>query len=106
MDREVAAKLMGWKAPESVPAYISDIGQAMKVFDRMRELGHRWLINADEAGFHLRHVVCVHHDGVKDEKNYTVDRPLGTGKTLREFAKAICEAALTELEGAHESTKR
>lgn len=105
MDREIAKRLMGWKEPQAVPDYTRDIGLAMEVFDRMRELGHRWLINADEVGFHLRHVACVRHDLEENEKSYTVDRPLGTGKTLKEFAKVICEAALRELEGAHQSTK-
>lgn len=106
MDREIAARVMGWKAPESIPAYSMDIGQAMKVFDRMRELSHRWLLNADDAGFHLRRVVLVKHDLEADEKSYTADKPLGWAKTLADLPKVICEAALRELEGAHQSIER
>lgn len=96
----------GWTAFDTTgPRWSSDIAAAMRVFDRMRDLGHRWLLNADAAGFHLRHVAYVRHDLEPDEKVYAVDRPLGTAKTLAQLPKVICEAALQEIE-AHESSKR
>lgn len=86
------------------PHWSVDLAPALRVFDRMRSLGHRWLLNADQEGFHLRRVAWVAHDGQRDEKTYTVDKPLGSAKTLDELAKLICEAALKEL-GVHEPQK-
>ena len=80
------------------PHYSGILEESMKVFDRMRELGHRWLLNADEMGFHLRRVACVTRDLERDEKKYTVDLPLGTAKTLKDLPPVICEAALQSLE--------
>lgn len=116
LDTEVAQKVMGTpyacrcenlcRCHPRLPEFSKDIGLAMKVFDRMRELGHRWLINADDAGFHLRHVASVHHDLDRNEKTYTVDCPLGSGKTIEEFAEAICSAAVYWVEDPHPSDKR
>lgn len=77
---------------------------AMRLFDEMRKKGHRWLLNADDTGFHLRRVVWVRRDLERDEKSYTVDSPLGTAKTLEELPSVIQEAASREL--AHQSDKR
>lgn len=95
----------GWKAFDTTgPHWSSDLEAAMRVFDRMRGLGHRWLLNADEEGFHLRRVVWIVHDGDRDEKKYTVDKPLGWAKTLAQLPKVICKAALEEIEEeAHKS---
>lgn len=82
---------------EDLPCYSEDVKHAMMVFDRMREKGFRWLLNADSAGFHLRNVVCVHQNDVEDEKEYTCDRPLGTAKELGNLPRMICEAALKEM---------
>lgn len=78
--------------------YSKDLALAMKVFDRMRELGHRWLLNADDGGFHLRRVVSVLHDMEKDEKRYTVDKPLGWVSSLQDLPVLICNASIQELE--------
>ena len=85
--------------------YSANVDQAMKVFDRMRELGHRWLLNADAGGVHLRRVVCVHQNDIRQEKEYTSDRPLGSAAKLEDLPKVICEAAVQELE-AHQSVER
>jgi len=78
----------------SLPGYSTDMTSAMTLLDELRKKGHRVLINIDDAGFHLRRVAFVHHDGIKDEKNYTCDMPLWTAKKLSELPKAICLAAL------------
>lgn len=105
IDEEIALKVMGLglvslSNPALIPRYSTQVAPAMVVFDRMRELGHRWLLNADEVGFHLRHVASVTHDLDRDEKRYQVDRPLGSAKTLEELPKVICEAALREIKGS------
>lgn len=122
LDVQVAEKVMGfkkdptmpytwldersWKAFDTTgPHWSSDVAAAMRVFDRMRELGHRWLLNADEAGFHLRRVVWVVEDGERGEKTYTVDKPLGWAKNLAQLPQVICQAALHEIE-AHETAKK
>lgn len=79
------------------PRFSSEPGEAMKVIDAMRKRGHRWLLNADQDGLHLRRVVWVVHDGIKDEKKYTCDKPLGTAKNLEDFAAMVCRAALEEV---------
>lgn len=83
---------------------VDGLVEAMQVFDQMRKQGHRWLLNADDTGFHLRRVVLVKYDMEREEKVYTVDRPLGTAKTLEELPSVIQEAASREL--AHQSDKR
>lgn len=115
LDVEVAKKVMGLTVEDDpadhrgvalkagyngngLPYYSRDLDQAMKVLDRMRDLGHRWLMNIDDAGFHLRHVICVHQNDIEGEKEYTCDRPLGTAKKLEDLPKVICEAALKETE--------
>lgn len=86
--------------PAFIHRYSKDLGHAMLVFNRMRNLGHRWLMNADIEGFHLRRVACVMRDLSRDEKQYLSDLPLGTAKTLDELPKVICLAALKEIKEA------
>lgn len=83
--------------PRPIPHFTSNIVNALQILDRMRELGHRWLLNADTEGFHLRRVVLVKHDLERDEKSYVVDRPLGWARSLEDLPKIICEAALKEI---------
>lgn len=97
LDSKVAALVMGARGNGIPPAYSSDVGLAMRVLDRMRSLGHRWLVNADENGLHLRRVACVVRDWERDEKRYVADRPLGWSRTLDGFARAVCEAAVREV---------
>lgn len=116
LDRQIAEQIMGLtvvsdlttyrgvsvgeagERGEDLPHYSTQIDDAMKVVDHMRKNGHRWLINIDAEGYHLRRVVWVAHDGIKNEKTYTVDKPLGTTKQVEELPRVICEAALKELE--------
>lgn len=83
-----------------LPHYSEKIDCAMKVFNRMREKGHRWLLNADDAGFHLRRVACVHQNDIAGEKEYTCDLPLGTAKIFDDLPRVICEAAIHQSEMA------
>lgn len=83
--------------PRPIPRFSSDLPSAMLVLDKMRELGHRWLLNIDTEGFHLRRVALVKFDQARDEKSYTCDRPLGWAKTLGELPKIICLAAFQEI---------
>lgn len=125
LDLLVAEVVLGWKVlkyeeeliahkpdmtcqiMKELPRWSSDIAEAMQILDHMRVLGYRWLISVDEVGFHLRNVVFLQHDLDADEKTYTVDRPLGTAKTLSALPKVICEAAVREASvAAHESTQR
>ena len=112
LDRRIATEIMGLKVMEDqvnyrgwalneagsngsdLPHFSTKIEQAMKVWDQMRTKGQHWLLNVDEAGFHLRHVACVTHHGEVDEKDYRVDRPLGTAKKVEDLPRVICQAAL------------
>ncbi len=82
----------------------NDAMEELRAFDLMRMDGHRWLINADEAGFHLRRVALVKHDLERDEKVYTADLPLGTARTPEDLPRVIREALQTE--SAHQSDKK
>ena len=88
------------RAGHDLPHFCTKIQEALKVVDQMRNAGHRWLINIDTEGYHLRRVVWVVHNGERDEKTYTVDRPLGTSKKIEDLARVICQAALNEQEEA------
>lgn len=83
--------------PAWIPPFSTDLKEAMRILDKMRELGYRWLLNADTEGFHLRRVALVKMDLERDEKGYTCDRPLGWAKTLEELPLVICKAALQEI---------
>lgn len=100
LDRAVAVKVMGLRrlALKKTPKYSTDIKEAMKVVDQMRQKGHRWLLVASAQGFFLRHLASVTHDLERDEKMYTADRPIGmVATTVDELPKVICEAALEEI---------
>jgi hypothetical protein len=119
LDRKIAVEIMGLKVVEDpvnyrgyaideagsgggdLPHFCTKIEQAMKVWDCLRNQGQRWLLNVDDAGFHLRHVACITHHGDVQEKDYRVDRPLGTAKKVEDLPRVICEAALREVEWAH-----
>lgn len=123
-DAEVARKVMGLTVVDDevsyrgvaldcagidgrdLPHFSTDLAEAMKVMDRMRELRHRWLLNMDEGGFHLRRVVCVHQDDIRGEKEYTCDLPLGWAKRLEDLPKVICDAALKEMEAELKESNR
>ena len=118
LDRKIATEIMGLQVVEDpvnyrgyalneagphgadLPHFCTKIDQAMKVWDCLRNKGQRLLLNVDDAGFHLRHVVSVTHHGDVEEKDYRVDRPLGTAKKIEDLPRVICEAALQEVEGA------
>lgn len=119
LDRQIAEQVMGLKVVpdpssyrgvgvgeageggEELPHYSTQLEAAMEVWDYARKkYGARWLLNADEEGFHLRRVVWVTHDGERDEKTYTADKPLGWAKTIEDLPKVICNAALGEQEEA------
>jgi Phage ABA sandwich domain len=118
LDRQVAEQVMGLTVVsdpttyrgvsvgeagsrgEDLSHYSTQMEEAMKVVDQMRKSGHRWLINIDTEGYHLRRVVFVAHNGERDEKTYTVDRPLGTTKGIEDLPRVICQAALKEHEEA------
>jgi hypothetical protein len=115
LDRKIAEKIMGLKVVpdpktyrgvglgeagergEDLPYYCTQIEAAMEVWDHVRKkYGARWLLNADEEGFHLRRVVWVVFRGEKNEKDYTADKPLGWAKKIEDLPRVICEAALSE----------
>ena len=105
---EVAINVMdlGHLKLRRVPKYSSDLIDAMQVVDRMRKLGHRWMIVFGEEGYFLRHLVNVTHDLERDEKRYTADRPMGgplVPQTAAQLARAICIAALDEIKLAREA---
>lgn len=121
LDRKIAVEIFGQKVVkdpktyrgvavgeagergEDLPHYSTQIDDAMKIWDYVRKkFEARWLLNADTEGFHLRRVVWVTHDGEKDEKKYTVDKPLGWAKKIEDLPKVICEAALREQKAALE----
>jgi len=89
---------MGLSPKAPVPFFSTNLAWAMKVWDVLRKKGVRWLLSVDDQGYHLRHVACVRHDMVPDEKVYTVDRPLGTAKRIEDLPRVICEAALKEVD--------
>lgn len=115
LDREIAERVMGLmvvvdpstyrgvaigqvgERGEDLPHYSTQMEAAMEIWDKVRKEGARWLLNVDEAGFHLRHVACVTHHGEVNEKDYRVDRPLGTAKKIEDLPQVICEVALSEM---------
>jgi len=109
IDLEIAEKLFGyrlesdgyWRAPDGSDAikgderlWSKDPDLALQVLEELRRRGYRVLINLDTEGIHLRHVACVVHDGVRNEKVYHCDKPLGTAKKSEELPTVICKAAL------------
>ncbi len=101
LDLDIAIKVMGLGHLKlrKVPRYSSDLGEAVKVLEVLRKKGHRWLIVISEAGYTLRNLALVVHDGERDEMRYTADRPLSGSpipETAAMLAKAICVAALEE----------
>lgn len=118
LDRRIAVEILGLKVVNDpvnyrgyslneassqgsdLPHFSTKLEEAMKVWDHLRKQGVRWLLNVDEAGFHLRNVACVTEHWDVDEKDYRVDRPLGTSKKIEGLPRMICEAALREVEEA------
>lgn len=99
LDLEVAVKIFGLSRLKlkKVPKYSSDMSEAMKVWEWMRDKDHRWLLVSSRQGYFLRHLSNVTEDHARDEKTYTCDRPIGMVATSpAELAKLICEAALQE----------
>lgn len=83
--------------PGWIPSFSTKLEEAMLLFNRMRNLGHRWLLNMDLEGFHLRRVISVLRGVYGDEKQYLSDFPLGSAATLAELPMVICLAALKEI---------
>lgn len=114
LDRKIATRIMGLTVVEDpanyrgygineggpggrdLPHFCTKLEQAMKVWDHLRSQGHRWLLNADMEGFHLRRVACVTFHGEVNEKDYRADKPLGWAKTIEDIPRVICEAAIAE----------
>lgn len=110
LDIEIAEKLFGyrlesdgyWRSPDGEDAikgdeairWSTDQWLAMKVLDELRRRGYRVLMNMDSKGFHLRHVASITDDGIRNEKVYHCDKPLGSADTLETLPAIICRVAL------------
>lgn len=92
LDLDVAIKVMGFERFKilKVQKYSSDIGEAMKVFQKMRELGHRWMLIGGGDGFNLQRLVNEPYD-------LDCDKAFGTAQTLHQLAQLICEVAVEEI---------
>jgi hypothetical protein len=88
----LAKELLAGYAPGAAAGAYTDLCTSMMLLDKMRQKGHRWLINMEPGGFYLRRVVWVTEHMERGEKTYTVDKPLGWAKTLDDLPLVIAKA--------------